>query len=148
MGGPGFDFFNQRGGLSDYQPKESFDEEGWRRMIYAHKVRMIGVDIFGAFDCPDAGQMKPRRTRSVTPIQALGLLNSPFVNRQAAFFAERLRLEAGPDLSAQLDLAFALAYSRQPTPVERNRLMTLAADYGLEQVCRAILNSSEFAFIQ
>ncbi|MAE32443.1 MAG: hypothetical protein CMO43_12790, partial [Verrucomicrobiales bacterium] len=63
-GGRGFDFFNQRGGLSDYHPKETFEADGWRRMIYAHKIRMQAVDIFGAFDCPDAGQMKPRRTRS------------------------------------------------------------------------------------
>jgi len=47
MGGRGFDFFNQRGGLSDYVPKQTFDANGWRRMIYAHKVRMQAVDIFG-----------------------------------------------------------------------------------------------------
>jgi len=45
MGGAGFDFFNQRGGLSDYKAKETFDESGWRRMIYAHKIRMQSVDI-------------------------------------------------------------------------------------------------------
>ena len=148
MGGPGFDFFNQRGGLSDYIPKETFEEDGWRRMIYAHKVRMISVDIFGAFDCPDAGQMKPNRPRSITPVQSLGLLNSPFVNRQSAFFAERLRTEAGEDTGAQIDHAFAIAYSRQASPVERERLSALADEHGLEQVCRVIFNSSEFAFLQ
>ncbi len=148
MGGAGFDFFNQRGGLSDYHPKETFQDDGFRRMIYAHKVRMISVEIFGAFDCPDAGQMKPRRTQSVTPIQALGLFNSPFVNRQAAFLAERLRREVGDELVAQLDRAFALAYSRRPTTVEQGRLLALAQEHGLEQVCRVIFNTSEFAFIQ
>ncbi len=148
MGGPGFDFFNQRGGLSDYVPKETFGENGWRRMIYAHKVRMISVDIFGAFDCPDAGQMKPNRPRSITPIQSLGLFNSPFVNRQSGFFAERLRREAGDDLNQQIDHAFAIAYSRDPSPEERKRLVPLARQHGLEQVCRVLFNSSEFAFIQ
>lgn len=148
MGGPGFDFFNQRGGLSDYLPKETFEEDGWRRMIYAHKIRMVSVDIFGAFDCPDAGQMKPNRPRSITPVQSLGLLNSPFVNRQAAFFAERLREEAGDDTGAQIDRAFAIAYSRQASVIERERLTALADGHGLEQICRAIFNSSEFAFLQ
>lgn len=148
MGGAGFNFFNLRGGLSDYVPKETFEEEGWRRMIYAHKVRMISVDIFGSFDCPDAGQMKPSRTRSITPVQSLGLLNSPFANRQAAFFAERLRAEAGPELAAQVDRAFALAYSREPSPTERRQLVTLAEEHGLESVCRTLFNTSEFAFIQ
>ena len=147
-GGPGFDFFNQRGGLADYEPKETFDEEGWRRMIYAHKVRMVSVAIFGAFDCPDAGQMKPSRTSSITPVQSLGLFNSPFVIRQAAFFAERLRSEVGHDPTAQVDRAFQLAYSRGPTHAERIRLMALAERHGLEAVCRVILNTSEFAYIQ
>ena len=148
MGGPGFDFFNQRGGLTDYVPKETFEEEGWRRMIYAHKVRMISVDIFGAFDCPDAGQMKPNRPRSITPVQSLGLLNSPFVNRQAGFFAERLREEASEDTGEQIDRAFVIAFARHASPIERRRLSALADDYGLEQVCRVIFNSSEFAFLQ
>jgi hypothetical protein len=146
-GGPGFDFFNQRGGLSDYVPKETFDETGWRRMIYAHKVRMISVDIFGSFDCPDAGQMQPNRTRSITPLQALGMLNSPFVQQQAEIFAMRVRSEAGDKLEAQLDRACQLALSRPLTPVERQPLMKLATDHGLEQVCRALFNTSEFAFI-
>lgn len=147
-GGPGFDFFNQRGGLSDYKAKETFDEKGWRRMIYAHKVRMISVDIFGSFDCPDAGQMKPSRTRSITPVQSLGLLNSPFVGRQAEFFAERLRTESGDNPGARIDRAFALTYSRPPTAKEKSKLTALARDHGLEQVCRALFNTSEFAFIQ
>jgi hypothetical protein len=148
MGGPGFDFFNQRGGLTDYVPKETFEKDGWRRMIYAHKIRMVSVDIFGAFDCPDAGQMKPNRPRSITPVQSLGLLNSPFVNRQAAFFAERLRAEAGDDRGEQIARAFAIAFSRQASPAESKRLAALADDHGLEQVCRVIFNSSEFAFLQ
>jgi hypothetical protein len=147
-GGRGFDFFNQRGGLSDYRPKETFDEDGWRRMIYAHKVRMVSVGVFGPFDCPDAGQMKPVRTRSITPVQSLGLLNSPFVNRQAAFFADRLRDEAGDDLGDQVSRAFEFAYARLPTRQERARLVTLATDHGLEQVCRAIFNTAEFSMVR
>ncbi len=147
-GGRGFDFFNQRGGLSDYKPKETFDEDGWRRMIYAHKVRMVSVGVFGAFDCPDAGQMKPVRTRSITPVQSLGLFNSPFVNRQAAFFAERLRAEAGDDLGDQVRLAFEFAYARRPTLQEQDRLVVLATNHGLEQVCRAIFNTAEFTMVR
>jgi mono/diheme cytochrome c family protein len=148
MGGPGFDFFNQRGGLSDYLPKEEFDEPGWRRMIYAHKVRMIAVDVFGAFDCPDAGQMSPTRTQSITPVQSLGLMNSPFANRQASLLAERVRNEAGMDPGAQLDRIFLLAYSRLPEPAERAQLIALATEHDISQVCRVIFNTSEFAFLQ
>ena len=148
MRGRGFDFFNQRGGLSDYVPNQTFDANGWRRMIYAHKVRMQAVDIFGAFDCPDAGQMKPRRTRSITPVQSLSLLNSPFANRQAVFFAERVKREAGEDAAAQIDLAFRLAFARPPKPSEQQVLQRLAKQYGLGQACRVLFNSSAFLYLQ
>ncbi|MCH7685843.1 MAG: DUF1553 domain-containing protein, partial [Planctomycetes bacterium] len=148
MHGPGFDFFDRRGGLSDYTAKETFDASGWRRMIYAHKIRMQSVDIFGAFDCPDAGQMTPRRNHSITPIQSLGLFNSPFANRQAAFFAERIRNESPDDLRQCIDLAFKVSLARRPSAVEGSRMVELAKAHGLKQVCRVILNSSEFLFLQ
>tara|TARA_B100001123_G_scaffold142594_1_gene165758 strand:+ start:2113 stop:4521 length:2409 start_codon:yes stop_codon:yes gene_type:complete len=146
-GGRGFDFFNQRGGLSDYHPKETFETDGWRRMIYSHKVRMQAVDIFGAFDCPDAGQMKPRRTRSITPLQSLSLLNSPFAIRQSDFFAERVKKEAGEGLKAQIEYAFILACSRQPELREYNALYQLAIKHGLDQACRVLFNTSSFLMI-
>ena len=147
-GGPGFDFFNQRGGLSDYTAHQTFDQSGWRRMIYAHKVRMQAIDIFGAFDCPDGGQMKPRRTRSITPLQSLSLLNSPFANRQAEFFADRVRGQSHSDLKQQIEHAFQLAFSRSPNQQEQAAMVALAAEHGLQQVCRAIFNTSEFVFLQ
>ena len=146
-GGPGFDFFDQRGGLSDYTAKESFGENGWRRMIFAHKIRMQAVDIFGAFDCPDAGQMSPKRTRSVTPLQSLNLWNSPFANRQAAFFAERVRRDAENQPHARVELAFRISLSRFPTPAEQEQMLDLLSNHGLEQVCRVLLNTSEFIFL-
>lgn len=148
MGGPGFDFFNQRGGLSDYIPRETFDESGWRRMVYAHKIRMQAIDIFGTFDCPDAGQMTPQRTRSITPLQSLSLMNSPFANRHAEFFAQRVRDEAGPEILAQIDHSFLIALSRRPSDGERRHMMQLAQFHGLQQVCRVLFNTSEFLFLR
>ena len=145
-GGVGFDFFREKGGLSNYHPHETFGEEGWRRMIYARKIRMQSVNIFGAFDCPDAGQLKPRRTRSITPLQALGLMNSPFSNRQAGFFAERLRRNHR-DLEGQIKAACQLAFCRFPEPEELEALLELGEQHGLEQVCRVLYNTSEFVTI-
>jgi len=67
MGGRGFNLFKSRGGLAGFPPIDSFDAAGRRRMIYAHKVRMEQDDVFGAFDCPDAGQSMARRRQSTTP---------------------------------------------------------------------------------
>lgn len=148
MGGRGFDFFNQRGGLSDYLPKETFEPSGWRRMVYAHKIRMQAVDVFGAFDCPDAGQMKPRRTESITPVQSLGLFNSPFVIRQATDFAARICREVGTDVNRQIEYAFQLTVARAPSLQERQQLAALAREHGLSLVGRVLFNSSEFLSIQ
>ncbi len=147
MGGPGFDLFRQRGGLSDYTAIEKFDQSGWRRMVYAHKIRMQSVDIFGAFDCPDAGQMKPKRTRSITPTQSLSLFNSPFVIRQSGFFADRVRQEAGNHVDDQVNRAFTIAYARPPSGEERSRMIQLVETEGLEQLCRVLFNTSEFIYI-
>ena len=92
MGGPGFDLFDKRGGLTGFQPIESFDESGRRRMIYAHKVRRERDAVFGAFDCPDGGQSAGRRRESTTPIQALNLFNSRFTIEQSDAFAARVNV--------------------------------------------------------
>ena len=82
MGGRGFDLFNNSGGLSGFQPVESYAGDGLKRMIYAHKVRRESEAVFGAFDCPDAGQSTARRRESTTPVQALNLFNSRFTVEQ------------------------------------------------------------------
>ena len=148
MGGRGYDLFGSRGGLNGFPPIEKFSEEGRRRMIYAHKVRMEKDIVFGAFDCPDAGQSMARRRQSTTPIQALNLFNSQFSMDQAQALAERVRRETGVgDLSRQIDSVFQAAFSRHAGPDEVSSLLPLVQENGLETLCRAILNSNEFLFI-
>jgi hypothetical protein len=36
-----------------------------------------------SFDCPDASQLSPKRNATLTALQALSLLNNPFVFAQA-----------------------------------------------------------------
>ena len=147
VGGPGFDFFQSRGGLSGFPPIDTFDVDGLRRMVYAHKVRMERVPVFGAFDCPDAGQSCPKRTRSTTALQALNLLNSPFMLQRAEHFAERVRREAGADEGDQVRFAFQLTYGRSPSPEEYRSAVSLVAQYGLTMLSRALFNTNEFLLI-
>lgn len=147
MFGRGYDLFNQRGGLSGFTPIESFGPEGLRRMIYAHKVRREREAVFGAFDCPDGGQSASRREESTTPIQALNLFNSRFTLDRAQAWAERLRAEAGTDVSAQVTLAYRTALSRPPDDQETAQAAELARQHGLETLCRVLLNCNEFLFL-
>ncbi len=147
MGGPGFDFFKTRGGLSGFPPVEEFGPEELRRMIYAHRIRMEPVPVFGAFDCPDAGQPTPVRSQSTTAIQALNLFNSPFVIDQAAVFAERVAREGGDSVAGRVEHAWLLALGRKPNREEALAAQEAAEQHGLETVCRALFNSSEFLFL-
>lgn len=146
-GGPGYDLFEARGGLSGFPPVESFTGDSLRRMIYAHKIRMEPDAVFGAFDCPDAGQSVSRRRQSTTPIQALNLFNSQFTFDQANAFADRVAKEAGSDIPAQITRACWLAFGREPAADEISNFEPVIREHGLTTFCRAIFNSSEFLFI-
>jgi hypothetical protein len=147
VGGAGFDLFQSRGGLNGFPPIESFTAPGLRRMVYAHKIRMERDAVFGAFDCPDAGQSTARRRQSTTPIQALNLFNSQFTFDESLAFAQRIQLEAGNDVGAQISCAFRIAFCREPTEIELSAIRPLVVEHGLESLCRAIFNSNEFLFI-
>jgi hypothetical protein len=142
--GPGFDLFEPNTNyVKVYNARRDFATDAFRRMIYWAKPRMQLDDTFGTFDCPDAGQTAPRRNRSTTPLQALALLNSPFLLQQAGFFAERLQRDAGADCAAQVRRAFTLAFGREPSIEESDAAEQLIAMHGLPAFCRGLLNATE-----
>jgi hypothetical protein len=116
-------------------------------MVYMTKIRMHQDGTFGAFDCPDGGQIAPRRASSTTPLQALNLLNGPFATSQAEAFAARLQTEAGDDPEAQVRRAFRLAFQREPAADEQSAAETVVRMHGLPILCRALLNSNEFLYV-
>ncbi|MEI6326233.1 MAG: DUF1553 domain-containing protein, partial [Gemmataceae bacterium] len=126
-----------------YRSKATFGPPEWRRMVYQSKPRMQLDDLFGVFDCPDAGQIAPRRTLSTTPLQSLGMLNSGFLNDQARIFSERITKEADTP-SNRVKRAFDLAYQRPPDTEELAASIAVYETIGAEALCRAILASSEF----
>lgn len=148
IGGPGFSFFEANDNyVRVYQPRDEWNAETFRRMIYGTVVRQRPDGVFGVFDCPDAGQIAPKRTSSTTPLQALNLLNSSFVMQQSRFLAERLERECGMRNDAQVERAFALALQRAPTEMELNAARELIEAEGLALFCRALLNANEFVYV-
>ncbi len=146
-GGPGFSAFEiEAENVRHYHPKESYGPEDWRRMIYMTKVRQEKDVVFGAFDCPDASQVVPKRSRSTTPLQALNLLNSTFLMQQAGIFAERLEKESA-SRKDQVERAWRLCYQRPPEPAESEDSLAFIEAEGLVQFCRALLNANELVFI-
>lgn len=147
-GGPGYDPFEPNDlYVHVYIPKQSFGPAEWRRMVYQLKPRVLQDATFGEFDCPDASQVAPKRNVSTTALQALNLLNSPFMAQQASEFAARVRREAGDDAAAQARRAFLLAFARAPDGEELTRSIQLVEAHGLESLCRGIYNASEFIYV-
>lgn len=147
MFGRGFSLFDKRGGLSGFQPVEKFSGEGLRRMIYAHKIRRERDAVFGAFDCPDAGQSTPRRRESTTPIQALNLFNSQFTLDQSEILSARVVAEVGGNPVEQISRAYQLVLTRTPQAIELQEAESVVRRHGLSVLCRVLFNSNEFLFL-
>jgi hypothetical protein len=148
MGGPGYNVWEKNNNyVAIYKPRAKLEADAFRRMIYQFKPRSQGDPTFGAFDCPDAALAVPRRNVSTTALQALTLLNSRFVIRQAAFFAERVASEAGPEPARQADRAFRLAFGRGPSETERAAAVSLIKSHGAAALCRALYNANEFVYV-
>jgi hypothetical protein len=145
MGGPGFDLFEPNSNyVKVYTTKTAFTPEDFRRMVYQAKPRSELDTFFGAFDCPDAGQVQPKRTVSTTPLQALNMLNGEFLLDQATRFARRVESEAGADPARQVARAVLLAFGREATPAEIEAGRALVERHGLPILCRSLYNASEF----
>jgi hypothetical protein len=147
-GGPGFSFFEPNDNyVRVYVPRREWSDDTFQRMVYGTVVRQRPDGVFGAFDCPDAGQIAPKRSRSTTPLQAFNLLNSSFVMQQSEFFAARLEQETGRKPVAQVRHAFLLAFQREPDRTEREAGAKLIREQGLKMFCRALFNANEFVYV-
>jgi hypothetical protein len=147
MGGRSYRIHNVKKTYAQWKVVNNFGPETWRRMIYQERMRRVDDRIFTAFDFPDCGQVRAKRPVSTTPLQALNLMNSDFVVDQAKHLAERATKDSGGDLIASVSRAFELIFTRKPTKDELDASVEVAKDRGLFIVCRALINSNEFAFL-
>jgi hypothetical protein len=132
-------------------------EEASRRSVYIHVKRSLIFPLLDAFDLAEPDRTTAVRFSSTVPTQALSFLNGEFMNLQANTFAERLRKEAGKDVSAQVRLALNLATSRPPTDGDVRRGVGLidalqredgvSADAALQAFCLVVLNLNEFVYL-
>jgi hypothetical protein len=152
LGGPSYvDVALNRKGANDNHefgpPTGEFSAAVNRRTIYRLWARAGSHPMLETLDCPDPSVMSPRRSRTITPIQALALSNSAFVEKCAAEFSKRVRRERGDDVGRQVERAWRLAFGRAP----RGRERALACDFvtrrGLEQLCLVLINANEFLFV-
>jgi mono/diheme cytochrome c family protein len=150
MGGPGWqDFVVEQPAHSPhyrYDLSDPSDKGTFRRSVYRFIVRSQTQPWMTSLDCADPSMRVDRRNESLSPLQALALLNNGFLLGQARELALRVEGEA-PDLDRRVERAFRLALSRRPSPAELGALTGYAAENGLANTCRLILNLNEFTFV-
>src|SRR5204862_1723983 len=95
-----------------------------RRSIYLQVRRSQPLTFLQVFDQPVIETNCTRREVSTVSSQALTLLNSDFMVRQAAAFAERALKE---DAAAPAAHALRLAFGRAAAPAECERLTKFVA---------------------
>jgi mono/diheme cytochrome c family protein len=136
---------------------KSSPEEQARRSVYVHVKRSLLYPLLETFDLAEPDRTTPVRFSTTQPTQALLMINSEFVNRQAEVLAERLRKEAGTDNAARVRLALTLATQRPPSDAEVRRgvelIQALRAEDGLSDeaalkcFCVVVLNLNEFIYL-
>ena len=151
MGGPAVQNFTQTKGPQN-TPSLDYTGYDWnspgsgRRSIYRFVWRGIADPLMEALDFPDLGLLSPVRSFSASPLQALALYNNGFILHHSEAFARRVEKEAA-SVEAQVVRAVRLAWLREPTADELREFTTHAAQHGLASLCRLLLNSSEFLFV-
>jgi hypothetical protein len=162
MGGPG---------IYPTMPKEvlagqSMPGSGWgksspaeqcRRSVYIHVKRSLIYPMIARFDGADTDFTCPVRFATTQPTQALGMMNSTFINEQARAFADYLRRHAGAAPAAQVRLALWRVLQREPAPKEVDRGLRLMArleqrhrvtpEEALVRFCTVALNLNEFLYL-
>lgn len=162
MGGPSDRQFDLQPGIHvtpkvDYSRFNLDSDPGRRRSIYRFLFRTLPDPFMETLDCPSGDQITPTRSNSVTVQQALALWNDVFIARHCEHIAARIEKECstpgeGTDqskrgLNSCIDRAVRLILCRPATANELVELKGYGDKHGLANVCRLLLNSNEFLFV-
>jgi hypothetical protein len=97
---------------------ELSDPANRRRTVHARVSRLKLDDLLLQFDYPDANVHAEARSETITAIQKLFVLNSPFLLGRARALAGRLAAEAGGGGEERLRRAYRLLFCREPEAEE------------------------------
>ncbi len=135
----------------------STPEDRARRSVYIHVKRSLLTPLLSGFDYPDPDTTCPVRFSTTQPTQALAMLNSDFVDREATVFARYVQERVGDDIRDQATFALQRVLQRKPTDVEVQRGVQFIrrmmnqhqqdAGSALTKFCLLALNLNEFVYL-
>ncbi len=150
MGGPGIEQFNKSQGPQatpsiDYSAYDWNAENAGRRSIYRIVWRGIPDPFMETLDFPDMALLTPKRGFSVSALQSLMLYNDAFVLNASVWLAESIKSDASR--KDWVRRAVGLCWLREPTASEADAFETFVGMHGMAALCRVLLNSNEFLFV-
>jgi hypothetical protein len=132
-------------------------EDETRRSIYIHVKRSLVTPILASFDAADTDNSCPVRFATTQPTQALGMLNSEFLQEQSRVFADFVVRSAGDNPTDRVSFALRRALQREPTAAEAARCVQLLSEFqsqngldesdSLRMFCLMVLNLNEFLYL-
>ena len=150
MGGPSFhDFVIDKPEHSphyDYNRHDPEDPKSHRRSIYRLVVRSQPQPFMTTLDCADPSMQVGRRNESLSPLQALAMMNNSLMLTMSKHFAAKIEKQEG-DLSVRVRTAFYEAVGRAPLAEDAEVLTRYTKEYGLPNLCRVLFNLNEFSFV-
>ena len=135
--------YGRTGGLM-WEPNEK-ESDARRRSVYIFQRRSLPLPMMASFDAVPFSETCERRSVTTTPLQALSMLNGDLTNGEAQYLARRVETEAGPDRSAQVRRLFEIVVGRMPKDDESRAFVAFQGN--LESLCRVMLNSNEFVYV-
>ncbi len=150
MGGPSFkDFVMERPEHSphyQYHLHDPEDPKSHRRSIYRFIVRSQQQPFMTVLDCADPSMQVGKRNESLSPLQALSLLNNSLMLTMSKYFAAKLE-SGGGSLADKVRRGHLDALGRAPVRGDEKVLVDYAREHGLTNYCRLLLNLNEFSFV-
>ncbi|MDX1951313.1 MAG: DUF1549 domain-containing protein [Verrucomicrobiota bacterium] len=132
-----------------------------RRSVYLPIIRNGAPEMLQTFDFADPHAVVARRHATSTAMQALFLMNSPFINERAKAWATRL-LQASSEDTSRIRTAFTQAFGRLPAPREEKLTLNFLNQFQASLIsfpeaerhqrawaafCHSLLTTAEFRFV-
>ena len=152
MGGPSVRQFGSSPGVH-VTPVVDYTEYDWgrpgagRRSVYRFLFRTLPDPFMDSLDAADASQLTAVRTESISPLQALALLEQPV--RAPPERASGPAAGAGSATRSKTRCGSPSIWFSTgcPAPTSSPDLAAYTRRHGLVNLCRLLFNSNEFLFV-
>ena len=128
-----------------YGPSQDLDSTtNFRRTVYGKINRGKTSDILKLYDFPNPFQHSPARGMTITPLQELFVLNSPFIKNLSITLAKSVETEV--DNPARVKILYRKILSRDPSAADVKFALNYLSNASVEQFAQVLLATNEDVF--